>query len=188
MNDMRKSLFIIILFFSTNLFASNHCKRQGETTFDDWTWGKNNSFDRIEIDFYNQTSFTITKIQIELSAPNKKDKFFTDSSYSLAQPKSSGSAKISVNNMNALKSYGKASLKGFYSYSDFDCIVKSNKKKNENSNKVKKTKKFNKTIYNNCVLSNLKSGMSASATGSVRYACRGKAEKPSIFDRLWYSW
>lgn len=150
--------------------------------------GKNNTLDRIEIDFYNQTSYKITKIQIELSAPNKKDKFFTDSSYSLAQPKSSGGAKISVNNMNALKAYGQASLKGFYSYQDFDCVVKSNKKKIENSKDVKSKKKFNQNIYNNCVLSNLKSGMSSSATNSVRAACRGKAENPSIFDRLQYSW
>ena len=65
--------------------------------------------------------------------------------------------------------------------------TKTKKVKNETKNN-NTPKYFNKTIYNNCVLSNLKEGMNTSATGAVRFACRGKAENPSIFDRLWYSW
>ena len=185
---MRKLIFIIALFFSTNLLANNNCSRSGNTSFDDWSWTTNNIEDSIDIDFYNQSEFRINKIEITLKKPNKKDKVFTYATfYKLPGPKSSSSIKIRINNMNSIEGYNKASLRGYYTYDDFDCLMK-NAKKNETKNNNNIPKYFNKTIYNNCVLSNLKEGMNTSATGAVRIACRGKAENPSILDRLWYSW
>ena len=184
---MRKLLFIIVLFLSTSVLANNNCSRSGNTSFDDWSWTTNHITDSIDIDFYNQSGFKINKIEITLKKPNKKNKVFTYDVFSmLPGPKSSGSVKIRINNMSSIKDYSKANLRGYYTYDDLDCLLK-NAKKNETKNN-NTPKYFNKTIYNNCVLSNLKEGMNTSATGAVRFACRGKAENPSIFDRLWYSW
>ena len=59
---MKKFIFILVLFFSTNLLANNNCSRSGNTSFDDWSWTTNNIADSIDIDFYNQSGFKINKI------------------------------------------------------------------------------------------------------------------------------